>query len=149
MAFHCHTVDGPTWNVSLVTLWLGGGSGPPVPPLDPPMRIRTVSPEPLLLVYWRVRKLSTPSPKDVDCILPSYMAYRSSNKTQFCSMVVHEHHKSDLSEGSDKFAHFARIQKVLSQGSDFDNVFFLVDEVRDDPNTTISGPTSARQRNAI
>ena len=77
------------------------------------------------------------------------MAYRSSNKTQFCSMVVHEHHKSDLSEGSDKFAHFARIQKVLSQGSDFDNVFFLVDEVRDDPNTTISGPTSARQRNAI
>ena len=38
-------------------------------------------------------------------------------------MVVHEHHKSDLSEGSDEFAHFARIQKVLP-GSDFDNVFF-------------------------
>ena len=64
-------------------------------------------------------------------------------------MVVHEHHKSDLSEGSDEFAHFARIQKVLPEGSDFDNVFFLVDEVRDDPNTTISGPTLARQRNAI
>ena len=114
------------------------------------MRIRTVSPEPLLLVYWRVRKLSTPSPKDVDCILARYIAYRSSNKAQFCSMVVHEHHKSDLSEGSHEFAHFVRIQKVLPEGSDFDNVFFfLVDEVRDNPNTTISGPTSARQRNAI
>ena len=63
-------------------------------------------------------------------------------------MVVHEHHKPDLSEGSDEFAHFARIQKVLPEGSDFDKVFFffLVDVVRDDPNTTISGPTSARQR---
>ena len=37
-------------------------------------------------------------------------------------MVVHEHHKSDLSEGSDEFAHFARIQKVLPEGSDFDNI---------------------------
>ena len=27
--------------------------------------------------------------------------------------------------------------------------FFLVDEGREDPNTTISGPSSARQRNAI
>ena len=27
--------------------------------------------------------------------------------------------------------------------------FFLVDEGRKDPNTTISGPSSARQRNAI
>ena len=65
-------------------------------------------------------------------------------------MVVHEHHKSELSEGSDEFAHFARIQKILPEWSDFDNVFvFLVDEVRDDPNTTISGPTLARQQNAI
>ena len=63
-------------------------------------------------------------------------------------MIMHEHHKSDLSEGSDEFAHFPRIQKVLPEGSDFD-VFFLVDEGSDDPNTTISGPTSARQRNAI
>ena len=63
---------------------------------------------------------------------------------------MHVHHKSDLSEGSDEFAHFARIQKVLPEG-DFDNVifFFLVDEGRDDPNTTISGPTSALQRKAI
>ena len=64
-------------------------------------------------------------------------------------MVMHEHHKSDLSEGSDEFAHFAQIQKVLPEGSDFDNVFFLVDEGRDDQNTTIIGPTSVRQRNAI
>ena len=37
----------------------------------------------------------------------------------------------------------ARIQKVLSEGSNFDNVFcccFLVDEGREDANTTISGP---------
>ena len=33
-------------------------------------------------------------------------------------------------------------------GSNFDNVF-LVDEGREDPNTTISGPSSARQQNAI
>ena len=35
------------------------------------------------------------------------------------------------------------------RGSNFDNVFFLVDEGRKDPNTTINGPSSARQRNAI
>ena len=35
------------------------------------------------------------------------------------------------------------------RGSDFDNVFFLVDEGRDDPNTTISGPTSARQQTPL
>ena len=65
-------------------------------------------------------------------------------------MAMHEHLKSDLSEGSDEFAHFARIQKVLPEGSDFDVVFFsLVDEGRDNPNTTISGPRSARQRNTI
>ena len=39
-------------------------------------------------------------------------------------MVMHEHHKSDLSECSDEFAYFARIQKVLPEGLDFDNVFF-------------------------
>ena len=31
-------------------------------------------------------------------------------------MIMHVHHKSDLSEGSDEFAHFARIQKVLPEG---------------------------------
>ena len=38
-----------------------------------------------------------------------------------------------------------RIQKVLPEGSNFDNY----DEGRYDPNTTISGPLSARQRNTI
>ena len=28
-------------------------------------------------------------------------------------MIMHVHHKSDLSEGSNEFAHFARIQNVL------------------------------------
>ena len=47
-----------------------------------------------------------------------------------------------------------RIQKVLSEGSKFDNVsflfyFFLIDDGIEDPNTTINGPPSARQRNAI
>ena len=43
----------------------------------------------------------------------------------------------------------ARIQKILSEGSNFDNVFFfiLVNEGREDRNTTISGPSSVRQRN--
>ena len=51
-------------------------------------------------------------------------------------MIMHVHHKADLSEGSDVFAHFARIQKVLPEGVRlwqrfFFVVFFLVDEGRD------------------
>ena len=72
-------------------------------------------------------------------------------------MIMHVHHKSDLSEGLDEFAHFARIQKVLPGGGGggatlttyFFWVFFLVDEGRDEPNTTISGSTSTRQQNTI
>ena len=58
-------------------------------------------------------------------------------------MIMHVHHKSDLSEGSDEFAHFARIQKVLPEGvrlwQPFFVVFFLVDEGRDC--RTNDGPT--------
>ena len=43
----------------------------------------------------------------------------------------------------------ARIQKVLSEGGPTLTTFFLVDEGREDPSTIISGPSSARQRNAI
>ena len=45
----------------------------------------------------------------------------------------------------------ARIQKVLPEGSNFEGFLgvCLVVERREDPNTTICGPTSARQRNAI
>ena len=51
-------------------------------------------------------------------------------------MIMHVHPKSDLSEGSDEFAHFARIQKVLPEGVRlwerfFFFFFFLVDEGRD------------------
>ena len=42
----------------------------------------------------------------------------------------------------------ARIKKVLSEGSNSDTVF-LAYEGREDSNTTISGPSSAPQRNAI
>ena len=35
------------------------------------------------------------------------------------------------------------------RGSNFENLFFLVDEWRKDPNTTLSGQSSARQPNAI
>ena len=55
----------------------------------------------LKVVDIQVRKLSTPSPKDIDCILASYIAYRSLNKTQFYLMVIHVHHKSVHSEDSD------------------------------------------------
>ena len=135
----------------MVVIFQGGeGSGPLCPPSGSAHAHTHSLARAFTACLLKLKNLSTPSPKDVDCILASYIAYRSSNKTQFCSMVVHEHHKSDLSDGSDEFAHFARIQKVLPEGSDFDNVFFfLVDEVRDDPNTPISGPTSAHQRNAI
>ena len=43
-------------------------------------------------------------------------------------------------------------RKICQMGSNFDNVFifyFLVDEGREDPSTTISEPSSTRQRNAI
>ena len=40
-------------------------------------------------------------------------------------MIMHVHHKSDLSEGSDEFAHFARIQKVLPEGVRLWQRFFL------------------------
>ena len=43
----------------------------------------------------------------------------------------------------------ARIQKVLSEGVKLLFFFFLVDEGREDPKNTKSGPSSARQRNAI
>ena len=42
-----------------------------------------------------------------------------------------------------------RIQKVLSDRVQIRRRFSLVDEGIDDPNTTINGPPSARQRNAI
>ena len=58
-------------------------------------------------------------------------------------MIMHVYHKSDLSEGSDEFAHFARIQKVLPEGvrlwQRFFCCFFLVDEGRDC--RTNDGPT--------
>ena len=41
-------------------------------------------------------------------------------------MIMHVHHKSDLSEGSDEFAHFARIQKVLLAGVRLWQRFFFV-----------------------
>ena len=42
-------------------------------------------------------------------------------------------------------------RKFCQRGSNFDKFFFLllVDEGREYPNTTISGPSLARQRNAI
>ena len=39
-------------------------------------------------------------------------------------------------------------RKFCQRESNYDNVF-LVDDAKEDPNTTISGPSSARQRNAI
>ena len=41
-------------------------------------------------------------------------------------MIMHVHHKSDLSEGSDEFAHFARVQKVLPEGVRLWQRFFVV-----------------------
>ena len=39
-------------------------------------------------------------------------------------------------------------RKFCQRGSKFDNFFLVVDGI-EDPNTTINGPSSARQRNAI
>ena len=46
----------------------------------------------------------------------------------------------------------ARIQKVLSEGSNFNFLFlfsFFFDEGRKDSNTTITGPSTACQQNAV
>ena len=48
--------------------------------------------------------------------------------------------------GSAKDMHGSR--KFCQRGFNFDNIF-KVDEGCEDPNTTISGPSSSRQRNAI
>ena len=40
-------------------------------------------------------------------------------------------------------------RKFSQRGSNFDNVFALVDVRREDPSTTINGPSSARQQNTI
>ena len=40
-------------------------------------------------------------------------------------------------------------RKFCERGSNFDNVVFLFNEGREDPDTTISGPLSACQRNAM
>ena len=40
-------------------------------------------------------------------------------------------------------------RKFCQRGSNFDGFFFLVDEGRENPSTTMSGPSSANQKNAI
>ena len=40
-------------------------------------------------------------------------------------------------------------RKFCLRGSNFDNVFSTVDEWGEDPNNTISGPSSTHQRNTI
>ena len=51
-----------------------------------------------------------------------------------------------------QFHEHAQIQKVLPEGVQLLQRFFffslMSDEERKDPNTTISGPSTARQRNA-
>ena len=59
--------------------------------------------------------------------------------------------KTDLLLTNNKGAnHSAWIRKFCQWGTNFDNVvLFFFDEGRKDPNTIISGPSTARQRNAI
>ena len=131
----CRTYDGPILNASLWFFW---GSGPVL--LGNPIVLwffmgegvggvwttvpwsahaythglaRAFTACLLKVVDIQVRK-STPSPKDVDCILTSYIAYQSLNKTQFCSMVIHVHHKSVHSEGSDELAHMRSLGRAFT-----------------------------------
>ena len=43
----------------------------------------------------------------------------------------------------------ADLENFIRGGSNFENVFYLVDDGREDQNTAINGPLSARKRNAI
>ena len=99
----------------------GGGGADPRPPPPPSGSAhahthnlaRAFSACLLKVVDIQVRKLSTPSLKDVHCILASYIAYRSSNHTQFCSMVIYVHHKSVHSEDSGEIAHMHSLARAF------------------------------------
>ena len=54
-----------------------------------------------------------------------------------------------LSNSWSKDLWHVQIQKVMSEGSNTDNVFFWLMGLREDQNATKSGPLSTRQRNAI
>ena len=66
-----------------------------------------------------------------------------------------ENMKGVVFENFRSYHNMRRSRKFCQRGSNFDNVFFfycfffLVDEVREDPNITISRPSLACQRNTI
>ena len=104
---------------SVVVFFRGGGSGPPVSSGSAHAHTHSLARAftacLLKVVDVQVRKLSTPSTKDVDCILVSYIAYQSSNKTQFCSMFIHVLHKSVHSKaGSDELAHMRSLARAFT-----------------------------------
>ena len=69
-------------------------------------------------------------------------------KTVFRKATGHIDYVSGKSLTSHRI-HHVRIQKVLAERVQLSQVFFLVDEVGENPNATIIGPSSTRQRNAI
>ena len=60
-------------------------------------------------------------------------------------MYMYERNKTEREYSQEH----ARIQKVLPAGGPNLKTFILVDEGIEDPNITINGSSSARQRNAI
>ena len=86
----------------------------------------------------------------LDCVdsrsLPSFLLCQTSAafESEFVQFYVKGASTTKL--------HFTTMRgprKFCQRGSNFESVFFLVDEGRKDPDTTISGPSSVRQRNAF
>ena len=63
--------------------------------------------------------------------------------------MTEKHETQTIKQDLQKKHRHARIQKVLSEGVQHSQRFFKLMRGREDPNTTINGPSSARQRNAI
>ena len=94
---------------------------------------------------------------DQDCLRTKYKdnSYHNVNQQDLIKTFVHVFYYSQEDLRHARYnavlvnIYMCGSRKFCQRGSKFDYVFFLVYEVIVDPNITINGPSSARQRNAI
>ena len=80
-----------------------------------------------------------PATVNITNVGPNYQSAKSIT-SRLCSFQAHKFYI---------YSFHARIQKILSEGVQLWKRFFLVDEGWVDPNSTLSTPLLARQRNTI
>ena len=96
------------------------------------------SPQLFFLFFSRIRHL------DLFSEITEMFLSHSEGKDKTVT-IMKKINKSPKIEGNES----ALMDMRGSRWCNFDNLFPLVEEGRDDPSTTISGPSLARQRNAI